>query len=211
MRPLATLAFGLFLHAQAPAPPPPVQPTAIVAIGDSITYGLGATTPWLSFLADRMPGVPMFNGGAPSSTMLTTGALPYVTTAPWEGAQAFLEEHPDATVFIMLGTNDSVDAAWSVADFKASYEVFLAALPASAKPILLSPIALHKDHPAYAVLRDEVRPAVLAVAAAHQFPHHDFFDTFDGNEFLYTADEVHPNDLGQAWIGRASFDMLGAP
>jgi len=210
MKLLAQLAFALFLHAQVPPPPPsPPPPTAILAIGDSITSGLNANTPWLTLVADRMPGVPMFNAGAPSATMLTTGALPYITTTPWQDAQAFLQVHPDATVFIMLGTNDSVDAAWSVAAFKASYEGMLAALPTTAKAILLSPIALHQDHPAYTVLRDEVRPAVLAVAAAHQLPHHDFFDAFYGNDFLYTADQVHPNDTGQAWIGRDNFDLLG--
>jgi lysophospholipase L1-like esterase len=95
---------------------PHAAPTAVACIGDSITQGVGASSPstdWVSDLGALLgSSVTVGNYGVSGTTMLMqsnssywdTGDLPMVETfVTSSGANA------KVAVIIMLGTNDSKD------------------------------------------------------------------------------------------------------
>jgi acyl-CoA thioesterase-1 len=168
-----------------PRLPPIAAGATVLALGDSITYGTGASpeTSYPTVLA-TLSGWNVVNGGVPGDTSAQALArLP-----------ALLDEHKPALVLVSIGGNDLLRRLPD-ADVRANLERIVAAVRAAgAQPVLVGvpqPTLLAAasgsldDHPLYADLAEQQRVPLLAGAWSKVL----------GDERL-KSDRIHANAAG---------------
>ena len=123
----ALLVLALIAFAPAAARAQVRNPTHVACVGDSITFGYGASSQTTkSYPADLQvmfgSGVMVGNFGRNSATLLSTGDLPWTTAdqaAEYNAANMFISGAGGSAVvdvIIMLGTNDSKSYNWMTSD-----------------------------------------------------------------------------------------------
>src|SRR5258708_5608922 len=103
----------------APARAQQRMPTHVACVGDSITFGYGASSAATNYPSDLQkllgPAVQVQNFGHNGATMLSNGTLPYIQQPEYAGAPTFVANAGAPAVvdvIIMLGTNDSAPTNW---------------------------------------------------------------------------------------------------
>lgn len=180
----------------------------VACVGDSITFGSGVEdrekNAYPSVLGRLLgDGYSVRNFGVSGATAQKRGDKPYWTLDAFNDVAEF---DPDIVV-IKLGTNDSKPHNWHGKEF---YETDLQALvehfrelPQKPQVFLCTPAPVYKDAFTIrqAVVRDEVVPAVQAVAERTETPVIDLYRAlWEKTDF---PDGVHPNASGAAKIAEA--------
>jgi lysophospholipase L1-like esterase len=203
-------------------------PTHVACVGDSITFGLFASSPTASYpsVLQTMFGssVQVGNYGHSGATMLSVADLPYQNQPEYTNATTFVSGAGASAVvdvIIMLGTNDSKSYNWMVgngtraqqfvADCGAMVDHF-ASLPTHPLVYLaLPPRAFTNTYGiSGAIIHDQILPLIQQVAAAKGVPVIDV-DTPTAPHPELFPDGVHPNDTGYALIAQVMHDALLQP
>lgn len=182
----AALAAALLAACGKPAHAPLPAQSTVLALGDSLTWGTGASgreAAWPARLAERT-GWQLVNAGVPGDT--SAGAL--------ERLPALLEEHQPRLVIVSLGGNDFLRAV-PAAQTEAKLAAILAAVRAAGAAALLvavpRPTALGaalgslSDHGLYAKLAESERVPLLAGAWSEVLADQSL-----------KSDPIHANDAG---------------
>lgn len=183
-----------------PTPPRFLNPTAVAAIGDSITLGQYSPISWPSELPIWLP-VPVTNVGISGNT--TEQMLGRFTDATSIGAQM---------IVIMGGTNDC-QFGWPTTRSMAAIESMASqAIDAGSEPVLVGP--LPRDNvPAPCLL--SLRAAISAYASTAGLRFVDPWATFElpaGSGQIdptLTVDGVHPSARGAFVLARVIAHTLG--
>src|SRR6478735_9810651 len=179
---LPSLAFGA-----------PRAPTHVACVGDSITYGYGASNQATkSYPADLQAlfgsSVQVKNFGHNGATMLSApyGDLPYEDQSEYSAATSFVSGAGASAVvdvIIMLGTNDSKPFNWApsgkpkndqqfLSDYRAMVEHF-SALPSKPQIFLALPLATGNS-PCCSidgtVIKNEILPLIKQLAVEKKLP-----------------------------------------
>lgn len=192
----------------------PLSLTHVACVGDSITYGVGASRASRSYPARLQAllgrDVEVRNFGNSGATVLAQGDKPYSLQDAYEEATDFVRgAGPDAVVgvVVVLGTNDSKPQNWEPAgkaprdqqfleDYRALVRHFLA-LPTKPLVFVAYPLATGKN-PCCNIRGDvlaQLPPLIAQVAQERHLPIVDLYTpTRDHPE--YFPDGVHPNDAG---------------
>ena len=186
----------------------------VACVGDSITYGYGVK-PWPEASYPARLGALLGEGycvnnfGFSGRTAGEHGDAPYTREKLFQKSLRF---HPDIVV-IMLGTNDTKTVNWNGSDpyieslcriiraYKAlptKPRIFLASPP----PAFSSRFTIHGE-----LLRQELRPAVMAAAEKENVDFLDLFTVLDGHpEWFF--DGVHPTADGAKVIAETVFHCI---
>lgn len=208
----------------SPAPAAPRAPTHVACVGDSITYGYGASNQATkSYPANLQTlfgaSVQVRNFGHNGATMLSApyGDLPYEDQSEYDAATSFVSGAGSSAlvdVIILLGTNDSKSFNWSpsgkpkndqqfLSDYRALVEHF-SALPSKPQIFLALPLATG-NNPCCSidgtVIRNEVLPLIKQLAAEKSLPTIDLNTPSTGHP-EYFSDGVHPTDDGYALVAK---------
>ena len=203
----------------------PADPLVVACVGDSITYGHGASdrgtksypAQLQSLLGD---GWKVLNFGHNARTALDEGkewngqgGMGYRKSPEFAKAKA---AKPDVVLF-MLGTNDSKPVNWDADDgagVKRDYEAlvsdFLDLKPTPRVVIGLSPF-VKKDSFSIreSVVGGKLVPWQLELATGATLPYVDIYAaTKAAAETSYIGDGVHPNDAGYGVIAAAFANWL---
>jgi len=199
--------------------------TRVACVGDSITFGVGASKGnAYPLVLGRMlgAGFEVMNFGDSGSTALKASSSSYWKTPAFTSSKA---SAPDVVV-IMLGTNDSKTAIWRMGSgtFAADYRALAAeyaALPSKPRLYLvLPPPALLPSFTIdAAVIEGEIVPLIRGIATQTGHRLVDVFGAFKPNPRQYfgagdgadIGDGVHPNDAGARRIAETVFRALTAP
>jgi lysophospholipase L1-like esterase len=225
------MALALALAAALPASRAAAQvpmPTHVACVGDSITFGLFASSPSASYpsVLQAMFGssVQVGNFGHSGATMLSVGDLPYQMQTEYTNATTFVSGAGATAVvdvIIMLGTNDSKSYNWMVGtgtraqqfvtDCGAMVDHF-ASLPTHPLVFLaLPPRAFANTYGiSGTIIHDQILPLIQQVAAAKGVPVIDV-DTPTAPHPELFPDGVHPNDTGYALVAQVMHDGLLRP
>lgn len=191
----------------------------IACIGDSITYGYGVDNPaeeaWPVLLDNKLgAGWQVVNLGVTGSTLLDEGEFPYRSTGNVERAK----ELDPSIVFIMLGSNDSVDPKWNVESYRAQLSALIDELESASthdvKIILMAPPCTFfylNETPRHEsinqVLGEVIRPAVKDIAEEKGAQYIDLYEfTEDHSEWF--PDELHPNEEGNIALADYLYDQV---
>ena len=210
----AALAAGAALAAD------PADPLVVACVGDSITYGHGASargkTSYPAQLQELLgDGWQVLNFGHNARTALDEGkewngqgGMGYRKSPEFAKAKA---ARPDVVLF-MLGTNDSKPVNWDADDgagVKRDYEALVADFrDLESKPVVvigLSPF-VKKDSFSIreSVVGGKLVPWQLELATSAPLPYVDIYAaTKAAAETSYIGDGVHPNDAGYGVIAAA--------
>lgn len=190
-------------------------PVRVAAIGDSNTDGTGvdeAERATLSYPAQLQSMLgsryEVTNFGVSGSTLITGTNNPYPD-------HEFFKNSKDANpnvVLIMLGTNDFRSEVWNVDDYKNQFVTFINQyknLPTHPKIYILTPPGYFKetDEHGTAVLRDEVVPAVFAIAEKTETEVIDIYAATKNHGDVF-PDGVHLNADGYKIIAQTIYDKL---
>jgi lysophospholipase L1-like esterase len=207
------------LFASAIASAAPRMPTHVACIGDSITQGVGASSPatdWVSDLSTTLgSGVHVGNFGVSGTTMMKVSDNPYWNQGAWTNARNFVTSagaNAVVDVIIMLGTNDSKDNPSGVdnwtstapdryrADYNAMLDALLALTPKPVVFLALPPTAYgHAYDIDGTVIQNQELPIIKDIAKMRGLP---IIDVFDATANLPGdfGDGIHPNDTGHALV-----------
>jgi MYXO-CTERM domain-containing protein len=221
----ATLPASVTLTGSAGA-----APTEVACIGDSITAGVGASSPskdWVSDLAVLLgPGVTVANFGYSGATMMKVSNLSYWTTGDLAMAEAFVSDaggSANVAVIIMLGTNDSKDndagvnnwnstaPARYAADYNSMIDALLALTPKPQVFLALPPPAFANTFSIDGtVIANQIIPIITNIATSRRLPVIDVHSALAGMSGLF-PDGVHPNDTGHMLIATTMQGGLLSP
>ena len=198
----------------------PADPLVVACVGDSITYGHGASDRSTKSYPAQLQallgdGWKVLNFGHNARTALDEGkewngqgGMGYRKSPEFEKAKA---AKPDVVLF-MLGTNDSKPVNWDADDgagVKRDYEAlvsdFLNLEPMPRVVIGLSPF-VKKDSFSIreSVVGGKLVPWQRELALGAPLPYVDVYaETKAAAETSYTGDGVHPNDAGYGVIAAA--------
>jgi lysophospholipase L1-like esterase len=197
----------------APAAGQPRMPQYVACVGDSITFGTGASTPDMAYPADLRGllggGAVVINYGHSGATMLSTGDLPYVNQPEYATANSYLTNLGAGSVvdvIIMLGTNDSKAYNWApggasmAAQFATDTAALIdhfASLPSRPVVYLALPPDVYTNTYGISgtVIHDQIIPILNQAAADAGIPTIDVNTPTTGHAEYFT-DGVHPNDGG---------------
>jgi lysophospholipase L1-like esterase len=221
---LTSLPFGASLARAEPR-----MPTHVACVGDSITFGLDASSNATTYpvvlqglLGDK---VQVKNFGHSSTTMLSAGYgdYPYVNVPEYQDATNFVSNAgPGALVdvIIMLGANDSKPSNWTPAgkpkndqqyliDYRTMVAHFSALTP---KPVIYLALPLATGNApccqiSGTVIHDEEIPLIKQLAQEQKLPVIDVNTPTSGHPEYFT-DGVHPNDAGYALTAQIMRDGL---
>lgn len=214
---LATLAFSFLAVA-------PARPTLVACVGDSITVGVGASSPaadYPSVLQALLGAETTVAGfGHSGATLLSTGDLPYMRQDEYARALDFVSSAGPAArvaVVIVLGANDSKAWNWrpdgktsQTAQFEQDYATLARAFSPKARVYLALPLATGKQ-PCCGidgqVIHDEEIPLIRGLSQGDHLPLIDLYSPTEGRPELF-VDGVHPNDAGYRTMAHAVFDVL---
>jgi lysophospholipase L1-like esterase len=194
---LILLALACATPPSAPAPLPAVS--TLVLLGDSITVGMGASTPEHAYafrLAEALAARQRVVGYA-RGAWTVAGRGGFARPAFARGARSL---SPDAVV-IALGTND-YNLGVPLARFESAYRAILVLFDGVASVVCVTPFrradADEATPNAAGLLPRDYREAVRAACEAKGRPVLDGFAALPSEAFL--ADGLHPNDAGHERI-----------
>ena len=205
-------------------------PSRLGCIGDSITEGVGASSPtkdWVSDLSGMLdPSVTVGNYGVSGTTMMMVSNSSYWSTGDLPKVETFLitdgGANEDVAVIIMLGTNDSKDSAgvdnWNAtaptryaADYDAMIDALQGLTPTPDVFLALPPPAFVNSYGIDGtVIADQIIPIIVAIATTRKLPVIDVHSPLVGMSALF-PDGVHPNDQGHMEIATIMYDGLRTP
>lgn len=208
----------------------PRVPTHVACVGDSITYGYGASNQATkSYPANLQTlfgsSVQVKNFGHNGATMLSApyGDLPYEDQTEYSAATSFVSGAGTSAVvdvIIMLGTNDSKNFNWAPSgkpkndqqfssDYRAMVEHF-STLPSKPQVFLALPLATG-NNPCCSidgtVIHDQILPLIKQLAAEKGLPTIDLNTPTTGHP-EYFGDGVHPTDDAYALVAKWMHDGL---
>ena len=227
---VALLSFGSVPLVPVAAFAAPRVPTHVACVGDSITYGYGAsnqaTKSYPAVLQTLFgSGVQVKNFGRNSATMLSApyGDLPYKDQAEYTAAGSFVSgagANALTYVVILLGANDSKNYNWApggkpkndqqyLKDYRAMVEHFSGLTP---KPLVFLGLPLATgNNPCCSidgkVIHDEMVPLIKQLATEKNLPTIDLNTPTTGHP-EYFGDGVHPTDAGYAIVAGLVHDGL---
>jgi lysophospholipase L1-like esterase len=189
-------------------------PTHVACVGDSITFGDGASSPSETYPAalQGMLGTrTLVHGfGHSGATALGPGAsrLAYESQPEYAAATRFVGEAGEGArvaVIVLLGANDSKAAVWDASGrsdrFRADYARLVdhfAGLRTHPTVYLATPLGVGA-HPCCGIRGDvltrDITPIVAHLASERGLPTIDLGDVVTGHPELL-VDGVHPNDRG---------------
>lgn len=183
-------------------------PVKIACVGDSITAGVGASTPAKDYpcnlaklLGSRFE---VRNFGESGATLLKNGDSPYWKRLSFKPSGDFL---PDAVV-VMLGANDSKPWNWDAhkAEFKGDYEALLdyyAQLPSHPQLYVCLPTCILSNHYQIRESAEEEEISVIKEVSVEKSA--KVIDVHDevGSDSANFVDGVHPNDAGYVQLARS--------
>ena len=189
----------------------------IVCVGDSITFGTGVIwhrkrDAW-PYQLGRLLGekYKVVNYGISGASVQKESDKPYR-----DDFMKKVEQMETEAVILMLGSNDSKACNWDSEQFEKAYSETIVRLKASTKNlyVMIPPKAFVvrfrrkvKFGIRNEVIRDEIYPAILRLAKAHNVPVIDLYRlTEDYPE--YFEDGVHPNKLGNRVIAKYVLSQL---
>jgi MYXO-CTERM domain-containing protein len=201
------------------------KPTHVACVGDSITYGLMASSPAASYpsVLQNLMGssVQVSNFGHSGATMMSVADQPYQNTAEYTAATTFVSGAGASAVvdvIIMLGTNDSKSYNWMVGtgtraaqfvtDCGAMVDHF-ASLPTHPLVYLAFPPRAFANTYGIdgTIIHDQMLPLIQQVATAKGIPIIDVDTPTSPHPELF-PDGVHPNDTGYALVAQVMYDGL---
>ena len=208
----------------------PRIPTHVACVGDSITYGYGATNQATKSYPAKLQtlfgaSVQVKNFGRNSATMLSApfGDVPYEDQAEYTAASSFVSGAGASAVvdvIIMLGANDSKNFNWApsgkpkndqqfLKDYRAMVEHFSALTP---KPLVFLALPLATGNSPCCsidgtVIHEEILPLIKQLAAEKNLPTIDLNTPTTGHP-EYFGDGVHPTDAGYAVVAELMHDGL---
>jgi lysophospholipase L1-like esterase len=202
------------------------MPTHVACVGDSITFGYGASSAATNYPSDLQkllgPAVQVKNFGRNGATMLSNGSLPYIQQPEYAGATTFVA-NAGATavvdVIIMLGTNDSAPTNWKGGSNATQLQTDYAAMIDHFQGLSTHPVVyVAPPPPAYSsafgvsemVIQDSIVPITSQVAAQKGAPIIDVNAALAGQPSLF-GDGVHPNDMGYTKLAQVMDDGLLQP
>jgi len=190
------------------------EPTHVACIGDSITFGDGASAPGETYpaaLQGMLGSRTVVQGfGHSGATAMGPGAsnLPYESQPEYAAATTFVAqagEDARVAVVVLLGANDSKAALWDAPGRRERFRVDYArlvdhftSLPTHPTVYLATPLGVG-EHPCCGirgdVLTHDITPIVEKLAEERRLPIVDLSTVVRGHPELL-ADGVHPNDKG---------------
>jgi lysophospholipase L1-like esterase len=201
---------GIFASLNCDVQTHPSTAVQVACVGDSITWGYGAsdqaTTSYPAQLGGMLgAGYGVHNFGVNGTDMLKHGDNPYWNQSAFTNAKA---SNPEV-VLIGLGTNDiGVGSSAHLPEFEGDYEAMVnvfKGLPSHPKVFAIYPAWFKNDNPGngYTNARlDAERPMIQQAAATTGACIIDLNRlTKDHPEYYFDA--IHPNDAGYKVIARA--------
>lgn len=210
---LPLLFAAIFTISTVSAAPP--QKIRVACIGNSITYGSGATdrakTSYPAILAQLLgDNYEVRNFGLGGRTLLFKGNRPYINEPQYAESMQWMPE----IVIIKLGTNDSKPMNWDAhsAEFEHDLRVFVKSyldLTPRPKVYLCEPIWIADERIGIyeKVVAGEIIPIIHKVAAELGVEVIDLHKTLKDMPQL-VPDGVHPNDLGYTLIAKDIFERI---
>lgn len=191
-----TLLFGL---TAALATAQVGKPLKWACIGNSITQGMGANTPYPARLGSKLGAAfTVQNDGVSGTTLLKRGDMPYWTQGKLSEVFAF---KPDI-ITIKLGTNDTKTQNWQyqgdfVKDLTALVDTLSGGIPTHPAIFLCLPCPIFPNSYGIrdSVLANSLNARIRQVAAAKGLEVIDIYDPLKPYPQLF-PDGVHPNDAG---------------
>lgn len=200
-------------------------PTHVACVGDSITYGYGASSSSASYPSDLQKifgsAVSVMNFGHSGATLLSVGDLPYQNQSEYTAATSFVSgagASAAVAVVIVLGTNDAKPQNWmSGSSTRATqFQTDAGALVDHFAQLATHPTVYLGIPPrAYdnpfgidgAVLQNQIDPILRAVATAKGIATIDLDAPTAGHAELF-SDGVHPTDAGYMLVAMTVHDAL---
>ncbi|MBQ9067907.1 MAG: hypothetical protein IJ131_02445 [Eggerthellaceae bacterium] len=201
------------------------QTKTVVCMGDSITqghvFGYDDPEPWPTYLQEHLYSLEqdwtLVNLGVSGTMLLDEGRCPYRATGNVEVAKSL---SPDM-VILMLGTNDTYDAAWNAEAYRTELRALVNELKESRpgiQMVLMAPPHVFCDPdpnaagPFYmndAILGQEIRPIVAEIAQETEAQFVDLYQLTEGR-LGWFPDTVHPNGAGNRAIAEYIFQSVFA-
>lgn len=211
-----------------PAAAEQMAPTHVACVGDSITFGYGASSQTMtSYPADLQKlfgaAVHVQNFGHNGATLLSNASLPYIKQPDYAAATTFVA-NAGATavvdVVIMLGTNDAYPGNWMNGAKATQFQTDYAALIDHFSSLSTHPtVYVALPPPAYpnnafnisgTIMQDSIVPLSKQVAAQKGSPVIDVNTAMTGMASLF-GDGLHPNDMGYTLLAKTVHDGLLQP
>lgn len=195
------------------------QAPTLVCLGDSITYGMGVKAPerdaWPALLQEKLgTSWNVVNLGVSGTTLLDEGGRPYRATGNVARA---LQLDPSMAI-IMLGTNDSVDPAWSAEAYRTQLDglvnEIVEASSHDVRIVLMAPPCTFfgPDDPRHrdtmnALVGGEMRDIVKTIARERGAQFIDMYAFTEGHSEWF-PDDLHPNEAGNVAMVGFVFDQI---
>ncbi|MGI5959589.1 MAG: SGNH/GDSL hydrolase family protein [Massiliimalia sp.] len=198
-----------------------------VAIGDSITFGMNASSPekcWASLAVSMLSEysghtIQLVNRGI-CANILSIETPAYEYCAKPAGLerleQDIIKENPDL-LFIAFGLNDSRGGT-HIKIFERDYQCMIDQIRSRISPVIVAlnlyymheefySSCEHWDYSNYAVA-EEFNQMIRQLSEENHLIYADVFHAMEGADWTVSADQCHPNDLGHRLIANRVFEAV---